>query len=299
MARIKSDKAGTIKLKTPGLLKRREKEILDTWMKNQIANITLRLDLISKGNLETQSKEFLKAFIKAISTGNMEDIEAPEYKPVVKMLQDISRTRASQGFSPSETATYIFSLQDTILQYMQEEYADKPEIINQEVVLISKLIVQLGLVTFETFSKSREDVISKQSNLMLEMSIPVMTLWKNILMVPIVGTIDSKRAQLMMELVLKRISETESKTLIIDILGVPSVDTAVANHLLKITKAVKLMGCECIISGMSPSIAQTIVRLGIELTEVITTSTLSDALVLTYKILNLEVVTVKEAAKKR
>jgi len=201
MARIKSDKAGTIKLKTPELLKRREKEILDTWIKNQMANITLRLDLISKGDLETQSKEFLKDFTKAISTGNMENIEAPEYKPVVKMLQDISRTRASQGFSPSETATYIFSLQDTILQYMQEEYADKPEIINQEMVLISKLIVQLGLVTFEAFSKSRENVINKQSTLMLEMSIPVMTLWKNILMVPIVGAIDSKRAQLMMELV--------------------------------------------------------------------------------------------------
>jgi len=299
MARIKSDKAGTTKLQTPELLKRKEKEILDTWMKNQIANITLHLDLISKEDLETQSKEFLKAFTKAISTGNMEDIEAPEYKPIIKMLQDISRTRASQGFSSSETATYIFSLQDAILQYMQLEYADKPEIINQEVVLLSKLIVRLGLVTFETYSKAREDVINMQSALMLEMSIPVMTLWKNILMVPIVGTIDSKRAQLMMELVLKRILETESKTLIIDILGVPSVDSAVANHLLKITKAVKLMGCECIFSGMSPSVAQTIVHLGIEQAGVITTSSLSDALILAYKILSLEVVTVKEAAKKR
>jgi rsbT co-antagonist protein RsbR len=151
MARIKSDKAGTIKLQTPELLKRKEKGILDTWMKNQLTNITLRLDLISKEDLETQSKEFLKAFIKAISTGNMEDIEAPEYKPVIKMLQDISRTRAVQGFPPSETATYIFSLQDTILQYLQMEYVDKPEIINLELVLLSKLIFQLGLVTFETF----------------------------------------------------------------------------------------------------------------------------------------------------
>jgi rsbT co-antagonist protein RsbR len=299
MARIKSNKAGAKKLQTLELLKRREKEILDTWMKNQMANVTLRLDLISKKDLEAQSKEFLKAFTKALSTGNMEDIEAPEYKPIIKMLKDISRTRAVQGFSPSETATYIFSLQDTILRYLQMEYADKPEVINQEVVLISKLIAKLGLVTFEAFAKSREDVIGKQSNLMLEMSIPVMTLWKNILMVPIIGTIDSKRAQLMMELVLKRISETESKTLIIDILGVPFVDSAVANHLLKITKAVKLMGCECIISGMSPSVAQTIVHLEIELTGIITTSSLSDALIIAYKILSLEVVTVKEAAKKR
>jgi len=295
----KANKGGRILLQTPELLFKREKEVLDTWMKNQIANITLHPELINKEDLAKQSKEFLKAFTKAISTGNMEDIEAPEYKPIIKMLQDISRTRASQGFSSSETATYIFSLQDAILQYMQLEYADKPEIINQEVVLLSKLIVRLGLVTFETYSKAREDVINMQSALMLEMSIPVMTLWKNILMVPIVGTIDSKRAQLMMELVLKRILETESKTLIIDILGVPSVDSAVANHLLKITKAVKLMGCECIFSGMSPSVAQTIVHLGIEQAGVITTSSLSDALILAYKILSLEVVTVKEAAKKR
>jgi rsbT co-antagonist protein RsbR len=305
----KANKEGHILLQIPELLFKREREVLDTWMKNQMDNITLRPELINKGDLEKQSKEFLAVFTKAIATGNVEDIEAPEYKPITKMLQDISRNRAVQGFSPSdravqgfspsETATYIFSLQDAILQYMQTEYADQPEVINREVVIISKLIVKLGLVTFETYAKAREELISGQAEIMREMSIPVMSLWKNILMVPIVGTIDSKRAQLMMELVLKRILETESKALIIDILGVPSVDSAVANHLLKITKAVKLMGSECVISGMSPAVAQTMVHLGIELTGVITTSTLNDALGLSYKMLGFEVVTVKEAAKKR
>jgi rsbT co-antagonist protein RsbR len=295
----KENKEGRIALKTPELLLKRERDIMDTWMKNQLANITLRPDFINKEDLEKQSREFLAAFTKAISTGNVEDIEAPEYKPITKMLQEISRSRAVQGFSPSETATYVFSLQDVILQYLQEEYVDQPEVINREVVIISKLIAKLGLVTFETFTKSREDLLNGQSALMLKMSIPVMTLWKNVLMVPIVGAVDSKRAQLMMEMVLKRILETDSKTIIIDILGVPSVDSAVANHLLKIAKAIKLMGCESIISGMSPAVAQTVVHLGIELTGVVTTSNLSDALRLSYERLGLEVVTVKEAAKKR
>ena len=295
----KANKEGRIMLQTPGLLLKRERDIMDAWMKNQLANITLRPDFINKEDLEKQSREFLATFTKAISTGNVEDIKAPEYKPITKMLQEISRSRAVQGFSPSETATYVFSLQDVILQYLQEEYVDQPEVINREVVIISKLIAKLGLVTFETFVKSREDLLNGQSALMLKMSIPVMTLWKNVLMVPIVGAVDSKRAQLMMEMVLKRILETDSKTIIIDILGVPSVDSAVANHLLKITKAIKLMGCESIISGMSPAVAQTVVHLGIELTGVVTTSNLSDALRFSYEKLGFEVVTVKEAAKKR
>ena len=286
----KANKESPSIFKIPELLLKRKSDILDAWMKNQLANVTLRPELINKKDLKTESKEFLTAFIKAISTGNMEDIKATEYKPIIKMLQEISRSRAVQGFSPSETATYIFSLQDTIIPFLQEEYVDKPEVVNQEVVILSKLIVKLGLVTFESFTNTREDIINKQSALMLEMSIPVMTLWKNILMVPIIGIIDSKRAQLMMEIVLKRVLETESKIIIIDILGVSSIDTAVANHLLKITRAAALMGSKCIISGISPSVAQTMVHLGIELSGVVTTSTLSDALELSYKMLGLEVI---------
>jgi rsbT co-antagonist protein RsbR len=167
----KENKEGRIALKTPELLLKRERDIMDTWMKNQLANITLRPDFINKEDLEKQSREFLAAFTKAISTGNVEDIEAPEYKPITKMLQEISRSRAVQGFSPSETATYVFSLQDVILQYLQEGYVDQPEVINREVVIISKLIAKLGLVTFETFTKSREDLLNGQSALMLKMSL--------------------------------------------------------------------------------------------------------------------------------
>lgn len=286
-------------LQTPKLLINKEREILDTWMENQMANITLRADLINKEDLEKQSKEFLSLFTTALSTGNMEDLEAPEYKPVIKMLQDISRTRASQGFSPSETAIYIFSLQDSILQYVQTEYVDQPEVINREVVIISKLIVKLGLVTFETYSKSREELISTLKAMMRELSIPVMSLWENILMIPVVGSVDSRRAQLMMELILKKITNTQSKIVIIDILGVPSMDTAVANHFIKITKAVKLMGCEAIISGISSDVAQTAVQLGVELGGVTTTSNLRNAQELAYKMLGFEVSTVKDTTRKR
>ena len=295
----KANKEGRIALKTPELLLKRERDIIDAWMKNQLANITLRPDLMNKEDLEKQSRKLLAAFTKAISTGNMEDIEAPEYKPITKMLQEISHSWAVQGFSPSETATYIFSLKDIILQYLQEEYVDQPEVINREVVIISKLIVKLGLVTFETFTKTREDLISKQVDMMAEMSIPVMVLWENILMIPIIGSIDSKRAQLMMELILKKIMEIGSKTVIVDILGVPSMDTAVANHLLKIARAAKLMGCNCVISGMSPAVAQTLVHLGIDVGDIITTTTLKDALAFAFDKLGYEVKVIKETVKKR
>jgi len=295
----KTNKEGRILLQTPELLFKRKKEVLDTWMKNQMDNITLRPELINKEDLAKQSKEFLTIFTKAISTGNVEDIEAPEYKPIVKMLQDISRARASQGFTPSETATYIFSLQDAILQYMQTEYVEQPEVINREVVIISKLIAKLGLVTFETFAKTQGELLSSQAEMMREMSIPVMSLWENILMIPVVGTVDSRRAQLMMELILKRITETQSKVIILDILGVPSVDSAVANHLLKIFQAVKLMGCEAIISGISSEVAQTMVHLGIELVGITTTSNLRDAQELAYKMLGFEVITIKKTTRKR
>ena len=295
----KANKEGRMLLQTPELLFKRKKDILDTWMKNQMANISLRPEFINKEDLEKQSREFLTVFTKALSTGNVEDIKAPEYKPITKMLQDISRTRASQGFNPSETATYIFSLQDAILQYMQTEYAEQPEVINREVVIISKLIAKLGLITFETYTKTREELVSGQAEMMREMSIPVMSLWENILMIPVIGSVDSKRAQLMMELILKKITDTQSKIIILDILGVPSVDSAVANHLLKISQAVKLMGGEAIISGISSDVAQTMVHLGIELVGVTTTSSLRDAQELAYKMLGFEVITIKDTTRKR
>ncbi len=275
---------------TPDMLKKQEQGILQAWIKNQLANITLRLDLISKEDLEKQSREFMRAFIQAISTGNIVDIEAPEYAPVVAMLTGISRDRAVQGFTPSETTTYIFSLKDAILQFSQKEFANQPELLNRETVLISRLLDKLGLLTFETYAEGREEVIIQQMSVMAKMATPVLTLWNEILLLPIVGQIDSKRTQDIMESMLAKIQTEEARVIILDILGVPSVDSAVANHVIKITRATKLMGCDCIITGISSSIAQSLVHLDIDLGGVLTKTTLKDGLAHAYKWLNLKVI---------
>ena len=275
---------------TPDMLKKQEQGILQAWIKNQLANITLRLDLISKEDLEKQSREFMRAFIQAISTGNIVDIEAPEYAPVVAMLTGISRDRAVQGFTPSETTTYIFSLKDAILQFSQKEFANQPELLNRETVLISRLLDKLGLLTFETYAEGREEVIIQQMSVMAKMATPVLTLWNEILLLPIVGQIDSKRTQDIMESMLAKIQTEEARVIILDILGVPSVDSAVANHVIKITRATKLMGCDCIITGISSSIAQSLVHLDIDLGGVLTKTTLKDGLAHAYKLLNLKVI---------
>jgi rsbT co-antagonist protein RsbR len=277
------------KRSTLGLLKDKEEEVFKAWMEKQLASATLRLDRISKGDLEKQSREFLQAFLEVISTGNLENIEAPEYKPIIERLQEISNSRAALGFTPSETATYVFSLKYTLLQFLQEEFGDKPDIRNGEITAVSQLLDKLGLVTFETYTWGREEQILKQKETMTEMVTPVMILWKDILLLPVVGAVGSTRAQIIMETVLKRIRDTESKITLMDITGVPTVDSRVANHLVKITKATKLMGCVCIISGIAPAIAQTLVHLGIELRGVITTATLRDALLLAYEMRGYEV----------
>lgn len=272
------------------MLEKKKQEILQIWMEQQLANVTLRLDLVSKADLEKQSQEFLRAFVKALSTENFENIEAPEYTPVVAMLEDISQSRAMQGFTPSETATYIFSLKDTILQFSQEEFSDQPELLNTTTIRISKLLDKLGLVTFETYAESREGIITKQMAVMTKMATPVMIVWNGILLLPIVGPVDSKRTQDIMENMLAKIQTEEARVIILDILGVPSVDSAVANHLIKITKATKLMGCDCIITGISPNIAQSLVHLGIDLGDVLTKTTLKDGLGHAYKLMELKVI---------
>lgn len=284
---------------TYAVLRDREEAILNAWMERQLENITLRLDLISKEDLEKQSHEFLQALIKAMSTGNLKDVEAPEYKQVIKMLQKVSSTRATQGFTPSETATYIFSLKDAILQFLQEELAGVPDILNREITVVSQLLDKLGIVTFETYSDAREKVVSEQKVVMIEMATPIMILWKDILLLPIIGTLDSKRAQVIMEEMLKKIAETESKVIILDILGVATVDTGVAGHIVKMTKATRLMGCDCVISGITPEIAQTMVHLGIDLGSVITAAALRDAVMHAFDIRGYELVESKEALKKK
>lgn len=260
------------------LVKVREKELLEAWMKAQLANMTLREDLKSKSDLRKESIEFLRAFVRAVDDGNLEDIGTPEFEKIIVILKEVSVNRAELGFTPSETATYIFSLKDSILEFLQIELKSDPEQLNVEVIRISKLLDKLGLITFEEYARGRENLIKEQQKSILELSSPIVKLWDNILAVPLIGILDSRRTQSIMENLLNLIIQTESKIAIIDITGVGVMDTQVTTHLLKTVSAVKLLGAEAMITGIRPEVAQTIVHLGIDLSMVQTRATMAEGL---------------------
>jgi len=279
---------------TAALLKAKEESLLKAWMGTQIANIALRLDRLSEKDLRQQAVEFLRAFIKAISSENLEDITAPEYDEVNAMLTDVSRLRAAQGFTPSETATYVFSLKDSILAFLQQELGDQPDLLNREVSTFSRLLDKLGLATFETYATAREELIYQQSQAILELSTPVIRIWERIVMLPLVGTIDTPRAQQMVEGLLQGIVDTESVVALLDITGVPMVDTQVAGHLLKAIQAANMLGAQVILTGISPHNAQTLVKLGVALPAVISRGTLRAGLEEAFRIVGLRVTRVAE-----
>jgi rsbT co-antagonist protein RsbR len=256
-----------------------EKEILPEWIDAQLSATTLRADLIRTDELREQSRRFLDEFRKSLDQiDGVPDVKGPAWNGTREVLADISQSRARQGFSPSDTATFIFSLKEPIFQRLRAELVRDPETLADEIWKGTVLLDALGLYTTEVFQKDREEVIARQQQEMLELSTPVVALWDGILALPLVGTLDSARTQIVMERLLEAIVATGAGIAIIDITGVPTVDTLVAQHLLKTVAAARLMGAECIISGIRPQIAQTIVHLGVALGDVITKATLRDAL---------------------
>jgi len=229
---------------------------------------------------DRQSREFLGSLQTALQRGGTEDIGGPEWITVREFLTDFSAVRAKNGYSPSETASMIFSLKESLFFALQEEYAADAGALGSAVWTSSKLLDNLGLFTMEAFQKSREEIISRQQQELLELSTPVVRLWDNILALPLIGTLDSARTQVVMENLLEAIVATRSDFAIIDITGVPVVDTLVAQHLLKTVAAARLMGADCLISGIRPQIAQTIIHLGVDLAGVTTKATLADAFAL-------------------
>jgi rsbT co-antagonist protein RsbR len=201
------------------------------------------------------------------------------YDPIRVMLEDVSRTRARQGFSSSEIAAFVFSLKRPVFAIVREELVGDSSMA-KEMWAATELLDGLGLYATENFSKWREDTIRRQQEELLELSTPVVRLWTGILMLPLIGTLDSARTQVVMESLLEAIVKANAHTAIIDITGVPTVDTVVAQHLLKTVAAARLMGADCIISGIRPQIAQTIVHLGINLLDLTTKSSLADAFAL-------------------
>ncbi len=263
------------------ILKNYETELLQDWL-SELLSADIRKGLIKETDLREECQEFLDLFSKAIQSGNLTNIQAAEWKDVREMLTSISRTRSQKGFTPTETATFVFSFKQPLFTRLYQESQDA-KALTQEIWLGTTLLDKLGLWTTESYQKAREEVINRQQEELLELSTPVAKLWEGILALPIIGTLDSARTQIMMESLLQKIVETGSEVAIIDITGVPTVDTLTAQHLLKTVTAARLMGADCIISGIRPQIAQTIVYLGVDLAGVITKATLADAFALALK----------------
>ena len=254
-----------------------QKDLLADWVQAQLGAATLRSDLMKESELREQSRELLALLQAATASGDLAQIEGSDWNSVRDFLAKVSRSRAQQGFSPSETATFVLSLKQPLFVRLRGELSKDAQALAEEIWATTDLLDKLGLFTVETYVKSREELIQRQQREMMELSTPVVQLWENILALPLIGTLDSERTQVVMESLLQKIVETGASIAIIDITGVPTVDTLVAQHLLKTVAAARLMGADCIISGIRPQIAQTIVHLGVNLSDVTTKASLADA----------------------
>jgi rsbT co-antagonist protein RsbR len=278
------------------LLQKDEGTLVQNWVDSQINAPTFRQDRTNRHEVMDQSRRFMTLLREAVRAGDF-DIMGPAWTGVRQMLDDFSIARAQQGFSPSETATFIFSLKQPIFDRLQASASGSDGL--NRLWSTNLLLDRLGLYTTEVFQRGREQVIVRQQQELMELSTPVVTLWEGVLALPLIGTLDSARTQVVMENLLQRIVDSGAAIAIIDITGVPTVDTVTAQHLLKTVAAARLMGADCIISGIRPQIAQTIVHLGVELGSVVTKATLADAFAIALKRLGLAVQKLSSAPRRR
>ena len=278
------------------ILQKDEATLLQGWVDNQVNATAFRPDRTSRQELMDYSRRFLTLMREAVKAGE-QDIMSPAWAGVRQMLDDLSVARAQQGFSPSETATFIFSLKEPLFDRLQRALGQSEGV--SRLWLTNLLLDRLGLYTTEVFQRGREQLIIRQQQELMELSTPVVTLWDGVLALPLIGTLDSARTQVVMENLLQRIVDSGAAIAIIDITGVPTVDTVTAQHLLKTVAAARLMGADCIISGIRPQIAQTIVHLGVELGAVVTKATLADAFAIALKRLGLVVQKASTAPRRR
>ncbi|TFW01160.1 STAS domain-containing protein [Oxalobacteraceae bacterium OM1] len=262
------------------ILTKHQQALLEGWTGAMLSR-HVRRDKVAEGELQQQAAQFLSVLAKAVEKGQGYDIDTADWQDVRRLLTEISQVRLRRGFTPSETAIFIFSLKEPLFSLMRQELSG--DALAEETLQTSTLFDRLGLYTIEEYQKGREQVILRQQQELLELSTPVVQLWHNVLALPLIGTLDSARTQVVMENLLQKIVDTGAMIAIIDITGVPTVDTLVAQHLLKTVAAARLMGADCIISGIRPQIAQTIVHLGVNLEDVITKATLADAFVVALK----------------
>jgi rsbT co-antagonist protein RsbR len=259
-----------------GAIQQNRASVQQDWLQH-LKSAVQRRDLISDRELEAQAAEMLSAIADAPPGTNLGDLNQPAWGPLKSILGSLSVSRAVQGFSPSETALFVLSLKPSLFSLVRQDRSRDTDELLSDFTAINEFIDNLALHTTDSYIHGRDQVIARQQEEMLELSTPVVTLWDGIVALPLIGTLDSARTQVVMESLLQAIVQTNSRFAIIDITGVPTVDTLVAQHLLKTITAARLMGAECILSGIRPQIAQTIVHLGINLEDVITKSKLSDA----------------------
>jgi len=277
------------------LIATNEADILFEWQRLLRDDGMLQGGRIGEGDLRRDTKDFLERLRRAAGGGgNLDDIRGHEYAPVRDMLDDLSRSRATQGFSPSETATFVFSLKQPLFNRVRAQMNGDAEGVAAATWQLTLLLDKLGLYTMEAFQRSREQVIIQQQQEIAELSTPVVKLWQGVLALPLIGTLDSARTQVIMENLLQAIVDQNAEIAIIDITGVPTVDTLVAQHLLKTVAAARLMGADCIVSGIRPQIAQTMVHLGVEL-DVVSKASLADAFAVALRRIGKTVVSVKGA----
>jgi rsbT co-antagonist protein RsbR len=263
------------------LLDKHEQKVLTAWLASLVASGALRSGQV-KEELKAQSQKFLREFIGGLKSGQTDDITGQDWSSARELLREFSRSCALQGFTPSETATFVFSLKEPLFNLLREEGKGNAQLLGEEIWAVTKLIDKLGLFTAEIYQQSRDEIIRRQAHELLELSTPVVELWHKILALPLIGTLDSERTQTVMENLLNHIVKSGAEIAIIDITGVPTVDTLVAQHLIKTVSAARLMGADCIISGIRPQIAQTIVHLGLQL-DVVSKATMADAFALALK----------------
>jgi rsbT co-antagonist protein RsbR len=267
----------------PAIVEQHQKEILAEWLSHQTSSGASRAGRIQESQLRDESQRFISLLTQAIQQGVEFDTRSPQWAEIREFLTELSRSRAAQGFTPAQVATFIFSLKQALFKRSSESLKNEAAPLAATLWDATVLLDSLGLYTTEVFQQAREQLIARQQEELIELSTPVVQLWEGVLALPLIGTLDSERTQVVMESLLERLVATGSSIAVIDITGVPTVDTLVAQHLLKTVAAAQLMGADCIISGIRPQIAQTIVHLGIDLSSVATKASLADAFALALK----------------
>jgi rsbT co-antagonist protein RsbR len=277
------------------LIQSHRSHLQEEWAKVLRKSGFQRSGQIKDEDLRTQIDRFVEELVPATAAGT-DSLEGAQWSGIKEMLSEFSRTRALQGFSPSETARFVFALKEPLFGLLRSTFGRDSEKLGAETWAVTRLLDSLGLYTTEVFQKNREAVIQRQQRELLELSTPVVQLWDRILALPLIGTLDSERTQIVMERLLQAIVDNSAEIAIIDISGVPTVDTLVAQHLIKTVSAARLMGADCIISGIRPQIAQTIVHLGLDL-DVVSKANMADAFALALRRTGQSIASASSAAR--